>query len=112
MSLGSFKEPLAFTYTAAATTTTTTTSGGNLRINIKNKYRKCLQGINFSQLTLINFSQLTLTKKTEIKNLGRATIDLFLIHRQEEHKFLWESLTLLYMLNVSCWVAVLKETLC
>ena len=100
MSLGSFKEPLAFTYTAAATTTTTTTSGGNLRINIKNKYRKCLQGINFSQLTL--------TKKTEIKNLGRATIDLFLIHRQEEHKFLWESLTLLYMLNVSCWVAVLK----
>jgi len=59
----------------------------------------------------INFSQLTPAEKTEIKNLCRAPPYLFFSNHQAAYKLISENLTPLYTLNVSGWVAVLKETL-
>jgi hypothetical protein len=43
-------------------------SGFNFKISMENN--------NVKYLRVVSFSQLTLAKKTEIKNLGRAKIDL------------------------------------
>jgi hypothetical protein len=71
-------------------------------MNMNKNSTKYLDGINFSQLCL--------AEKTKIKNLGCATPDLVISH-ETEYKLRWENLTLLCMLNISGWVAVLKETI-
>lgn len=57
----------------------------------------------------INFSQQTLAKKTEAKNFGHAALDLVISVTIKQN--MWETLTLLYMLNIHAGVAGLKETL-
>jgi hypothetical protein len=45
------------------------------------------------------------------KSRVQHRIELYLKHNQAEYEVKWVNLTVLYTLNVSGWVAVLKETL-
>jgi hypothetical protein len=59
-----------------------------------------------------NFMQLTLAEKGQVKNLPPATPNLVISHSSSSRiQTMWETLTLLYALNISGWVAVLKDTL-
>jgi len=69
------------------------------------------KSVEYLQCT--SFLQVTVTENTGIENLGHAATDsLFLGPHQAEYKLMWVNLTLLCMLNMNVWVALLKETLC
>lgn len=74
----------------------------NFKTNLKKNSDKFLQGTNFSKSTL--------AEETEIIYVVKHLILLFLTH-QAENKHMWENLPLLYTLNISGWVAVVKESL-
>jgi hypothetical protein len=68
------------------------------------------KSVTYLQCT--GFLQVTFTENTGCKNLSHAASDfLFLSPHQAEYKLMWENLTLLCMLNMNGWVALLKETL-
>jgi len=79
-------------------------SSCNFMINVNKNSVKYWQGNHVTQLTL--------AENTEIKNLGCATPDL-LISQSSQSRIhnVWETLTLIYTLNRSRWVAVLNDTL-
>ena len=69
-----------------------------------NKGSVKLQGIGFAQLTLAERLRLRIYIVQHLSYL-------FVNHHQAEYKLMWENVAVLHTLNVSAWMAVLRETL-